>query len=108
MRWPWWARAAAALLQQRLAAVSTVEPQTLAAAASQGALGKLSAAGELLPGLSPETLSQSYAAAFQRLLTVLSGLTVLSALVVALFLRGAGQAQAEQTATDPALDSAGS
>ncbi|MDH0340165.1 MFS transporter [Chromobacterium haemolyticum] len=96
----------AALLQQRLAAVSTVEPQTLAAAASQGALGKLSAAGELLPGLSPETLSLSYAAAFQRLLTVLSVLTVLSALVVALFLRGAGQAQPEETAAQPALDSA--
>lgn len=96
----------AALLQQRLAAVSMAAPQALATAASQGALGKLAAAGELLPGLAPETLSQAYAAAFQQLLTVLSGLTVLSALVVALFLRGTGQAQPEQTAADPALDSA--
>ena len=39
----------AALLQQRLALISAAAPQALATAASQGALGKLAAVGELLP-----------------------------------------------------------
>lgn len=61
-------------------------------AAQRVTTGDVSQALALLPGVDRAGLLQAYGAAFGTLLCVLAGVTVLTALVVFLFLRGEGQA----------------
>lgn len=66
---------------------------TASQAAQRVLTGDLSQALALLPGLDRAALLQAYGAAFGMLLWVLAAVTVLTALVVFVFLRGEGQAQ---------------
>jgi len=64
-----------------------------ALAASRLAVGQLSVAAAEL-GMAPQQLAHIYVYAFQSLLLMLSGVTVLTALMVFAFLRGPGQQEA--------------
>jgi MFS family permease len=72
-------------------AVSQASPQAASLAAQRLTTGDMPQALALLPGVDRAAMLQAYGAAFGSLLCVLAGVTVLTALVVFLFLRGEGR-----------------
>lgn len=88
-----------ALLVSELGRVAPgMAPAVSARAAQSLATGDMAPALALLPGLGRSTVLQAYGAAFATLLKVLAGVTVLTAGVVALFLRDPSAQHAEPRA----------
>jgi MFS family permease len=80
------------------------EGQAASAAAQRLVTGDLAAAARLVPSMSPTGLRHAYDEAFQRLLLLLSGVTLSTAVVVFLFLgrRGAARLEAAAAASETA------
>jgi MFS family permease len=75
-------------------------PGRAAAAAQQLVTGDLVAASQILPGVGPTLLVQGYAAAFGSLLMLLTAITVMTAIIVFVFLGRGAHAAAPQAACD--------
>jgi len=94
----------AALVQAHLPQAA---PASLAQAAHQAAAGDMAQAAVLLPGVPAPVLGAAYAQAFQALLYLLAGISVVSALVAFRALRRPGVSRAAKTGIASAPASAG-
>jgi MFS family permease len=81
-------------------AVSQASSQAASQAAQRLTTGDMPQALALLPGVDRAAMLQAYGAAFGSLLCVLAGVTVLTALVVFVFLRGEGRGREQGVALE--------